>query len=324
MTGLGSNPSNKRCPGLTGKCGKIMPYWDSHVVCRSCRGYACSRNSPCEVCTNWSEDLWRKFDKCLHRAAQARSALKSRHSLSQAPGKGPEKSLSTVTSSQAPAQGPGLIVSLPSDSDLAWANTITRLVEQDNNREPDSDLVLQAPGNNVTPAHLTNPPRKSASPDGSFYSNRSVSPMEPVTVHTRPVPRQYAIQRSNRSPSDSNQRSKRHRHRSRSLSSDERSSSSRGRSRHDKRKNRKSRHQSRSASSMLGHSRHSRYHRSRSRSSRFRSRSPRSRLPRSRSPRFRSPRSRSPRSRSPRSRSPRIRNRGLRRERLLRSRSVSR
>ena len=159
-----------------------------------------------------------KFDKCLHRAAQARSALKSRHSLSQAPEKGPEKSLSTVTSSQAPAQGPGLIVSLPSDSDLASANTITRLVEQDNNRELDSDLVLQAPCNNVTPAHLTNPPRKSASPEGSFYSNRSVSPMETVTVHTRPVPRQYAIQRSNRSPSDSNQRSKRHRHRSRSLS----------------------------------------------------------------------------------------------------------
>ena len=153
-------------------------------------------------------------------------------------------------------------------------------------------------------------------------------------MHTRSVPRQYATHRSNRSPSDSNQRSKRHRRRSRSLSSGGRSSSSRGRSRHDKRKNRKSRRRSRSASSKLGHSRHSRYHRSRSRSSRYRSRSPRLRLPRSRSPRFRSPRSRSPRSRSPRSRlprsrlprlrSPRIRNRGLRRERLHRSRSVSR
>ena len=31
MTGLGSNPANKRCPGLTGKCSKIMPYWDSHL-----------------------------------------------------------------------------------------------------------------------------------------------------------------------------------------------------------------------------------------------------------------------------------------------------
>ena len=175
------------------------------------------------------------------RGPQARSALKSRHSLSQAPEKGPEKSMSTVTSSQAPAQGPGLIVSLPSDSDLASANTITRLVGQDNNRELDSILVLQAPGSNVTPGHLTNPPRKSASPEGSFYSNGSVSPMETVTVHTHSVPRQYAIYRSNRSPSDSNQRSKRHRYRSRSLSSDERSSSSRGRSRHDKRKNRKSR-----------------------------------------------------------------------------------
>lgn len=334
MTGQGSNPANKRCPGLTGKCGKIMPYWDSHEICRSCRGYACSRNSPCEVCTNWSDDLWKKFDKCLHRAAQARSALKSRHSLSQAPEKGPEKSASTVTSSQAPAQGPGLKVSLPSDSALASANTITGLVEQDNSRELDSDLVLQAPGSNVTPGQLTNPPRRSASPEGSVYSTRSVTPVETVTVHTRSVPRQYATHRSNRSPSDSNQRSKRHRRRSRSLSSGVRSSSSRGRSRHDKRKNRKSRHRSRSASSKLGHSRHSRYHRSRSRSSRYRSRSPRLRLPRSRSPRFRSPRSRSPRSRSPRSRSPRsrsprsrsprIRNRGLRRERLHRSRSVSR
>ena len=278
--------------------------------------------------------LWKKFDKCLHRAAQARSALKSRHSLSQAPEKGPEKSASTVTSSQAPAQGPGLKVSLPSDSALASANTITELVEQDNSRELDSDLVLQAPGSNVTPGQLANPRRRSASPEGSVYSTRSVTPVETVTVHTRFVPRQYATHRSNRSPSDSNQRSKRHRRRSRSLSSGVRSSSSRGRSRHDKRKNRKSRHRSRSASSKLGHSRHSRYHRSRSRSSRYRSRSPRLRLPRSRSPRFRSPRSRSPRSmsprsrsprsRSPRSRSPRIRNRGLRRERLHRSRSVSR
>ena len=307
MTGQGSNPANKRCPGLTGKCGKIMPYWDSHEICRSCRGYACSRNSPCEVCTNWSDDLWKKFDKYLHRAAQARSALKSRHSLSQAPEKGPEKSASTVTSSQAPAQGPGLKVSLPSDSALASANTITGLVEQDNSRELDSDLVLQAPGSNVTPGQLTNPPRRSASPEGSVYSTRSVTPVETVTVHTRSVPRQYATHRSNRSPSDSNQRSKRHRRRSRSLSSGVRSSSSRGRSRHDKRKNRKSRHRSRSASSKLGHSRHSRYHRSRSRSSRYRSRSPRLRLPRSRSPRFRSPRSRSPRSRSPRSRLPRSR-----------------
>ena len=101
--------------------------------------------------------------------------------------------MSTVTSSQRSAQGPGLKDFLPSDSDLASANTITRLVEQDNNRELDSDLVLQAPGSNVTPGHLTNPPRKSASPEGSFYSNGSVSPMETVTVHTRTVPNQ-AIQ----------------------------------------------------------------------------------------------------------------------------------
>ena len=101
--------------------------------------------------------------------------------------------MSTVTSFQAPAQGPGLKVSLPSDSDLASANTITRLVEQDNNRKLDSDLVLQAPGGNVTPGHLTYPPRKKASHEGLCYSNGSVSPMETVTVHTRYVPRQYAI-----------------------------------------------------------------------------------------------------------------------------------
>ena len=78
--------------------------------------------------------------------------------------------MSTVTSSQALSQGPGLKVSLPSNSDPASANTITRLVEHDNNHKLDSDLVLQAPVSNVIPGHLTNPPRKRASPEGSFYT----------------------------------------------------------------------------------------------------------------------------------------------------------
>ena len=71
-------------------------------------------------------DLWKKFDKCVDRADQSMSAFKPRHSLIQAPEKGPGKSQSTVTSSQAPAKGPKLMVSLHSDSALTSAYTITR------------------------------------------------------------------------------------------------------------------------------------------------------------------------------------------------------
>ena len=27
---------NKRCPGIYGKCSKLMPYWDNHKICRAC------------------------------------------------------------------------------------------------------------------------------------------------------------------------------------------------------------------------------------------------------------------------------------------------
>ena len=82
---------NKRCPGIYGKCSKIMPYWDNHKICRACRGYSCSPSTPCEVCSEWTEELWKKLSKCLHRASQTKS-VKPKVSSSQAPAKGPASS----------------------------------------------------------------------------------------------------------------------------------------------------------------------------------------------------------------------------------------
>ena len=124
---------NKRCPGMYGKCSKIMPYWDNHKICRACRGYSCSPSTPCEVCSEWTEELWKKLSKCLHRASQAKS-VKPKVSSSQAPAKGPASS----DESQAPAKGPGSFC-LPSGSCPAPAAITTRTTENSSCRELESE-----------------------------------------------------------------------------------------------------------------------------------------------------------------------------------------
>ena len=84
--------NNKHCPGINGKCSKIMPYWDNHSVCRACRNYACSPTSTCEVCADWSEELWKRISKCLHRASQARAFKPRSQTSSQVPENGPGRS----------------------------------------------------------------------------------------------------------------------------------------------------------------------------------------------------------------------------------------
>lgn len=74
-------------------CSKIMPYWDTHTVCRSCRGNSCTRATPCETCSLWTDDLWTKFAKCISRAERAksvRSSVSRDAGSNQVPGKGPE------------------------------------------------------------------------------------------------------------------------------------------------------------------------------------------------------------------------------------------
>ena len=318
---------NKRCPGIYGKCSKIMPYWDNHKICRACRGYSCSPSTPCEVCSEWTEELWKKLSKCLHRASQAKS-VKPKVSSSQAPAKGPASS----DESQAPAKGPGSFC-LPSGSCPTLAAITTRTTENSSCRELESDLVHQAPGDhNRNPESegtkapssqvpvdiISSPSRKSSSPErhsGKSHS-KSVTPMDMEFPRNKSLPRQYASARSARSRSRSIHRDKRQRRKSKSVSSG-RSSSSEGRARHSKHRDSRSRHKSRLSHSKRRDSRYTRYHRSRS----PRSRSPRSRYHRSRSYRPRSHRSRPLRSKSPRS--DRYRHASPRQVRYSRSRSVS-
>ena len=318
---------NKRCPGIYGKCSKIMPYWDNHKICRACRGYSCSPSTPCEVCSEWTEELWKKLSKCLHRASQAKS-VKPKVSSSQAPAKGPASS----DESQAPAKGPGSFC-LPSGSCPAPAAITTRTTENSSCRELESDLVHQAPGDhNRNPESegtkapssqvpvdiISSPSRKSSSPErhsGKSHS-KSVTPMDMAFPRNKSLPRQYASARSARSRSRSIHTDKRRRRKSKSISSG-RSSSSEGRARHSKHRDSRSRHKSRLSHSKRRDSRYTRYHRSRS--PRFRS--PRSRYHRSRSYRPRSHRSRPLRSKSPRS--DRYRHASPRQVRYSRSRSVS-
>ena len=318
---------NKRCPGIYGKCSKIMPYWDNHKICRACRGYSCSPSTPCEVCSEWTEELWKKLSKCLHRASQAKS-VKPKVSSSQAPAKGPASS----DESQAPAKGPGSFC-LPSGSCPAPAAITTRTTENSSCRELESDLVHQAPGDHnrnpelegtkapssqVPVDIISSPSRKSSSPErhsGKSHS-KSVTPMDMAFPRNKSLPRQYASARSARSRSRSIHTDKRRRRKSKSVSSG-RSSSSEGRARHSKHRDSRSRHKSRLSHSKRRDSRYTRYHRSRS----PRSRSPRSRYHRSRSYRPRSHRSRPLRSKSPRS--DRYRHASPRQVRYSRSRSVS-
>ena len=84
--------NNKHCPGINGKCSKIVPYWDNHSVCRACRNDACSPTSTCELCADWSEKLWKAFSKCLHRASQAETFKPRSQTSSQVPENGPGRS----------------------------------------------------------------------------------------------------------------------------------------------------------------------------------------------------------------------------------------
>ena len=130
---------NKQCSGRAGKpCSRIMPYWDNHEVCQSCRNNSCSPSQTCEVCSLWDEELWRKFHKCLQRSDR----LKKRN----------------VPLSQVPENGPGLENTqhtvLPNVSVTVSATDIGQH-ERNRNHESDSDSVTQAPGINVSNVNIT-------------------------------------------------------------------------------------------------------------------------------------------------------------------------
>ena len=256
---------NKHCPGIYGKCAKIMPYWDDHRVCRACRGYSCSPTSTCEVCGSWSEDTWKKFSKCLQRASKSKVAT-----IAQAPEKGPGQPSATLGS----LSGSSVQVT-DASTRISRANREPEseslpqtpgIIAAEIDREPEQDSSHQAPGAVLygrelvqdslpqAPDHNISPSRRSLSSAG-HERTRSVTPSS-----NRPLPRQYTSR-------PGRPRSKRIRVSSSSSSSSRASSSSRERSRRVKRKHRRSRHRSRSPLPRpisYGHARRDRHPRSRS------------------------------------------------------------
>ena len=284
--------NNKHCPGINGKCSKIMSYWDNHSVCRACRNYACSPTSTWEVCADWSEELWKKKSKCLHRASQTKAFKPRSQTSSQVPENGagrscpshvPAKDLGKDSSSlfRGSTSVSSATISTTEASDLhqlqqGMSSSAGEDSLQGCDGEPDRDSLSRDPS-----------PDCDLSVDQGLGS-RPVSPRKKGSSRNS-LPRQDVQPRTGASGSDLSHHSGKRRRSSSDYDSSW-SDVSRGRSKH---KHSKSRHRSRS----LSRPRHSRHHHRMSRASRSRSRHYRYRSSRSGS-RFRLSRSKQHRHKS--------------------------
>ena len=66
------------CPGqVRGKnCSYVFLDHDEHGLCQSCAGLSCSKKSPCEVCSSWSDDWWRLFEGSVEGSKKPTSKSK--------------------------------------------------------------------------------------------------------------------------------------------------------------------------------------------------------------------------------------------------------
>ena len=56
--------------------GHPLAAWDNHQECRSCmqeRDVFCTRGTPCHICTDWSEEMWRKWDSAIISASRKKA-----------------------------------------------------------------------------------------------------------------------------------------------------------------------------------------------------------------------------------------------------------
>ena len=167
-----SSKQNKRCPRKAGNsCTKIMPYWDDSGVCRVCRNLSCSLSSVFNTCAVWTDDMWKKFDKCIMRMGS--DMAKSSTALSK------EVFAPIVIHCQVSKNGPDReIFVLPSVSKSVSATDTRNAVLSEN--EPDKDFVPQVHTQTLV--------------------GRSVSSIEHIFHSNCCLPRQYASPRSLRSP----------------------------------------------------------------------------------------------------------------------------
>lgn len=272
---------NKHCPGIYGKCSKIMPYWDNHSVCRACRNFACSQSSTCEVCADWSDDLWDRFHKCLKRSAQTKAAFKSRSfASSQVSANDPGRSFPAHVPEQDHGKDSSSVLptNTPVSSAISSGNSGVGSQHESQRGSPPparEDLSSDSEGENRSPRRDPSPDSnpsdvqglgsKTISTSQKSQSRPNVRPRSRDSVshgHGNKRPRSDSESGSSYSQSDSRGRSRR-----------------RQKSRRRSRSSSRPRHRSRSLSKPRHrHHGHHRHRSSRSRSSyrHHRSRSPRS------------------------------------------------
>ena len=54
--------------------GHPMISWDNHFACRSCLrsiGQVCCRSSPCDICKDWTDKMWRATENSALRGEEA-------------------------------------------------------------------------------------------------------------------------------------------------------------------------------------------------------------------------------------------------------------
>ena len=86
------NPQDSQAPdarriGKHDNNGHPMSTWDHHFACRSCLrsiGQVCSRSSPCEVCSSWTDKMWTATENAERRSEVKRLArLRTRQAKAQ-------------------------------------------------------------------------------------------------------------------------------------------------------------------------------------------------------------------------------------------------
>ena len=57
------------------KQGHPLAFWDNHASCRTCLrgvGIYCTRSMTCDVCSDWTDEMWDAFEDAEYRSNQKR------------------------------------------------------------------------------------------------------------------------------------------------------------------------------------------------------------------------------------------------------------
>ena len=96
----------------TDSFGHPLANWDDHDDCRTCmhnKDIFCARGTLCEVCAEWSEEKWRKWDSAIISASlkKAKRASIAQHRAAQLAGTVLSKGLAPATPATQMEAAPG-------------------------------------------------------------------------------------------------------------------------------------------------------------------------------------------------------------------------